>query len=302
MSGEPDRVIEASGGVLWRPGEGGVGVEIALVHRPKYDDWSLPKGKLNPGEHVLLGAVREVEEESGYRGLPGPPLGSIGYLKDGRPKRVRYWSMRAVGGAFRPNDEVDQMMWLPPRAAIAHLTPDRDEAMVTSFIDSCHHTRPVVMVRHASAGDRLTWPGEDSERPLDDTGRVQARALAALLEAYDLRRAYSADVLRCLDTVAPFASRRQIPVTSEPLLSETGTGASQDASLHRLLEVLGDPEPSVLCTQRRVLNALLPALLSELHGPERELRPVRVGGCLVLHLSVEEPRIVAMDEFDPPGT
>lgn len=301
MSGDADRVIEASGGVLWRPGEGGAGVEIALVHRPKYDDWSVPKGKLNPGEHVLLGAVREVEEETGYQGRPGPPLGSIGYLKDGRPKRVRYWSMRAVGGAFRPNAEVDQLMWLPPQAAIAHLTPDRDEAMVTLFGDACHDTRTVVVARHASAGDRQTWPGEDGERPLDDTGRMQARALAALLEAYDLRRVYSADVLRCLDTVGPFASRRQLPVTSEPLLSETGAEASPAAALHRLLEVLGNPEDSVVCTQRGVLAVLVPALMRELRGPQRQLRPVRRGGCLVLHLSVEDARIVAVDEFDPPG-
>src|SRR3954454_901353 len=108
--------IEAAGGVLWRHGEDG-GVEVALVHRPKYDDWSVPKGKLKRREHLLLGAVREVEEETGARGTVGRPLGEIRYLKEGLPKRVRYWSMFAVDSIFVSGDEadeVDELRWLSP--------------------------------------------------------------------------------------------------------------------------------------------------------------------------------------------
>src|SRR5579885_3571336 len=94
------RLIEAAGGVLWRPALGGAGVEVALVHRPKYDDWSLPKGKLGGGEHVILAALREVWEETGFMGVVGRSLGEIRYLKEGVPKRVRYWAMRAESGRF----------------------------------------------------------------------------------------------------------------------------------------------------------------------------------------------------------
>src|SRR3954452_5299503 len=104
--------IEAAGGVLWRYAADG-SVEIALVHRPKYDDWSIPKGKLKRREHLLLGALREVAEETGVQPLLGRPLGEIRYLKDGLPKRVRYWAMSCADGAGSyalesdENDEVD---------------------------------------------------------------------------------------------------------------------------------------------------------------------------------------------------
>src|SRR4051794_31678212 len=116
MPSEP-RVIEAAGGVLWRPARDG-GVEVCLVHRPKYDDLSVPKGKLSRGEHVLLGAVREVAEETGYTATVGAPLGEIHYLKDGSPKRVRYWAMRAGQGRFVPGSEVDRLEWVTPPTAV----------------------------------------------------------------------------------------------------------------------------------------------------------------------------------------
>ena len=103
--------------MLWRRAAGGLGVEVALVHRPKYDDWSVPKGKLLTDEHPLVGALREVVEETGFTGPPGRLLGESRYLKDGSPKRVRYWSIEATEGSFVTNAEVDQVMWLPPREA-----------------------------------------------------------------------------------------------------------------------------------------------------------------------------------------
>ena len=111
MAATMERVIEAAGGVLWRhtagdTGDAGTaGVEIALVHRPKYDDWSLPKGKLVAAEHPVIGALREILEETGFGGRPGRRLGETRYLKDGVPKRVRYWSVEATGGQFMPGDE-----------------------------------------------------------------------------------------------------------------------------------------------------------------------------------------------------
>jgi 8-oxo-(d)GTP phosphatase len=293
--------VEAAGGLLWRPAPGDTGVEVALVHRPKYDDWSVPKGKLMKGEHVLVGALREVAEETGIRGVPGPRLGSIHYVKDGAPKRVRYWSMRVAGGVFEPNAEVDQLMWLPPREGMVHLGPDRDRQVVAEFAEAHCATRAVVVVRHASAGDRLSWPGADDDRPLDDLGRAQAEGLVELLTAYGVDRAYSADVLRCLDTVGPFATARQIPVTSEPLLSESGAADNPDAALDRLLEIVGRPETSVVCTQRGALATVIPRAVDRL-GWRGEPPALRKGALLVLHLAVDDGRLVSLDGLDPPVT
>src|SRR4051812_26869079 len=159
-----DRTVEAAGGVLWRPAVGGSGVEVALVHRPKYDDWTLPKGKLSGNEHPILGALREVWEETGFIGVAGRSLGDIHYLKDDVPKRVRYWAMRVESGAFTPNAEVDQLMWMPPREGQRHLLPDRDRGILAEFERDSDETWPCLLVRHGSAGERSLWPGEDRER------------------------------------------------------------------------------------------------------------------------------------------
>ncbi|MEU5211852.1 NUDIX hydrolase [Streptomyces sp. NPDC020742] len=134
----PDSVIRAAGCVLWRRAASADGLEIALVHRPKYDDWSLPKGKLKRGEDPLAGAVREVAEETGMDCRPGTPLPTSRYLANGRPKQVRYWAAEATGGAFTPNDEVDRMLWLSPAEACRHLTQDRDRELVEAFLSTRH--------------------------------------------------------------------------------------------------------------------------------------------------------------------
>jgi 8-oxo-dGTP pyrophosphatase MutT (NUDIX family) len=121
--------VRAAGGLVWRPTA--AGREVAVVHRPKYDDWSLPKGKLEPGEDWLAGALREVEEETGLRCDPGEELEPSRYRdRKGRDKLVRWWSMRALDGAFAPSDEVDELRWLPVREAISALDYEHDRRLV----------------------------------------------------------------------------------------------------------------------------------------------------------------------------
>lgn len=295
-----DKVIEAAGGVLWRSASGGSGIEIALVHRPKYDDWSIPKGKLEPGEQAVLGGVREVWEETGFTGVPGQPLGEVRYLKDGAPKRVQYWAMRAVSGEFTPSDEVDQLMWLPPREAKRHLPPDRDQRMLTGVDLGSVTTWPCLLVRHGSAGERATWQGDDRERPLDGLGDDQAEALVPLLSAYAIQRVLSADVLRCMETIGPYASHARLPVESEPLLSEAGYAEQPDRALERLLEIVGSGVPSVVCSQGKTLPALLTAACLALDAEPPADPTVRKGGMTVMHLRQgSATQLVATERFDP---
>jgi 8-oxo-dGTP diphosphatase len=121
--------VRAAGGVVWRRGEGGV--EVALVHRPRYDDWSLPKGKLDTGESFEEAALREVEEETGLRCELGPFLDEVGYRdhKD-REKLVRWWAMEAGEGEFAPDDEVDELRWTPLDEAASMLTYEIDRRLL----------------------------------------------------------------------------------------------------------------------------------------------------------------------------
>ncbi|MCX4763169.1 NUDIX hydrolase [Streptomyces sp. NBC_01275] len=137
-TGSTDDTVQAAGCVLWRRSPVDGELEVCLVHRPKYDDWSHPKGKLKHGEAPLAGALREVEEETGYRAAPGTRLPTVDYEANGRPKQVRYWAAEAVAGAFAPNDEVDRLLWLPPPAARVRLTQPRDRTLVDALLDVLH--------------------------------------------------------------------------------------------------------------------------------------------------------------------
>ncbi|MGB8942208.1 MAG: NUDIX hydrolase [Streptomyces sp.] len=128
-------VVLAAGCVLWRRSSSGAGVELALVYRPKWADWSHPKGKLKRGEDARDGALREVLEETGMACDLGPELPTAFYIDgQGRPKEVRYWAAEAAGGTFVPNAEVSRLVWLPPVEASELVTRERDAALISDFV------------------------------------------------------------------------------------------------------------------------------------------------------------------------
>ncbi|NNN37468.1 NUDIX hydrolase [Streptomyces sp. S3(2020)] len=138
MSSSDSTTVQAAGCVLWRRSPFDGELEICLVHRPKYDDWSHPKGKLKRAEDPLAGALREVAEETGYTATTGAELPAMHYLANGRPKQVRYWAAEAITGTFTPNAEVDRILWLSPTAAANRLTQPRDRTLVASLLASLH--------------------------------------------------------------------------------------------------------------------------------------------------------------------
>lgn len=279
-----DDVVRAAGAVLWRPGHDGA-VEVALVHRPKYDDWSLPKGKLDPGEHVLLGAVREVQEETGQQVVLGRPLPTQRYPVAGRAKEVRYWAACArEQGEFVPTREIDDLDWASPRQAARRLTHPRDAALLEDFAAGPVATVPLVLLRHGRAQRRSDWTGDDSTRPLDEAGEVQARALASLLGCYGPTRLLSSDTRRCIDSLLPYATEHRLTVETEPLVSDSGFARHTEAALDRVEGLLTTGEPTVVCTHRPVLPTLVATLCarSRVRPPRAALPPA---GFWVLHVA-----------------
>ena len=253
--------VQAAGGVLWRPAGAGGGVEVALVHRPRYDDWSLPKGKLDPGESHLQAACREVAEETGSQVVVGRSLGSTEHLlRDGAGpdrKQVRWWAMRSLGGRFRPGAEVDEVAWLAPPDAVALLAAHADPAPLRRWLSGPADTATVLLVRHASAGDRQGWDGEDDSRPLDVRGRRQAEALCELLAAYGVVRVLSAPLLRCVETVRPLAAQLGLAVEGDPALSEAAHADDPTAARARVHAVAVPGQAVVLCSQGGVIPAVV---------------------------------------------
>jgi phosphohistidine phosphatase SixA len=291
--------IEAAGGVLWRQVEGQV--EIALVHRPKYDDWSVPKGKLDPGEHGLLAALREVREETSWTARPGNPLGEEQYTVDGGDdKRVRYWSLEAVQGDFAPHPEIDQLCWSSAESALQRLSTGQGRTAVEAFMSAPLRTWPVVLVRHASAGDRAAWEGDDAQRPLDGEGRRQAEPLVPLLSAYSPGSLHAADNVRCLHTLAPLSAATGLPVDVEPLLNEAGY-AGDAARATEWLAGLARRGPFVACSQRGPLPELVQRVATALGGAASTLATPPMGASLVVHLTADpDVRVVAIEACEAP--
>jgi 8-oxo-(d)GTP phosphatase len=302
-----DGEIRAAGAVLWRPSE--AGIEVALVHRSRYDDWSFPKGKQVPGEHLLLTAVREVAEETGMRPILGRPLSAARYESAGRPKRVDYWVGRpATNGraAFEANDEVDALAWLPVPAARGRLSYPHDAALIDEFTAGPADTVPLVFLRHASAGHKGSWPGDDLDRPLDVRGAADADRLAGLLSCFAPGRVISSAAERCVATVRPYAALTGSAVALEPAFTvglaerDAGTTAAGTAvagpsgmpdtaaaavATEAVADIVAAGMPAVICAHGENLPAMIADACAALGAVPPDKPSLPKAGFWVLHLA-----------------
>jgi len=286
--------VLAAGTVLWR--SGATGPEIAVVHRPRYDDWSLPKGKVDAGEHPAVTAVRETAEEAGYEGALGRFLGEVRYDVAGElgpvPKVVSYWAMEALGGTFTPNDEVDRLRWLSAENTLDALSRPDDRAPVRALLAAPASTTTVLLVRHGHAGSRASWQGPDDLRPLNALGRREAAAIAAVLPMYGPVAVVAAAPLRCVQTVAPLARAIGVAVEPAPDLSESAYHEHAERAVAYLGTLVAADRPVAVCSQGGVIPALLDSLWeSDTSGPQG--RPSHKGSVWVL--SFAAGRLVAAD-------
>jgi 8-oxo-dGTP diphosphatase len=263
-------VIPAAGTLPWRRRRGEL--QVALVHRPKYDDWAWAKGKLDPGEEWPAAAVRETHEETALEVRLGRPLPGATYTvldRDGEPvtKEVRYWAAEVTGGGGPLANEIDEVRWLDVAAASDRLdyARDRDQlrALVRADNTGALSTWPLALVRHAKAVPRSRWKNPDDQlRPLDGAGEQRARAIVPLLAAYGVKRVVSSPSARCADTVRPYAAWLGRPMRLKHGLSEEGYAEDPTLAVRHLHRLLQRGRPTVVCSHGPVLPDLLNGLAS----------------------------------------
>lgn len=247
----------AAGAVLWRGTP--ENRQVCVIHRPHYDDWSLPKGKLDAGENLLATAAREIYEETGYSVRLGKLIGRVSYPVAGRTKLVWYFTAEVTEGEFEKNSEVNELRWVDWEEAQKLVSYDLDRQVLEKArkrLSQEPDTR-LIVVRHGRAHRRANWSGNDLLRPLDKKGRRQAELLVSALTGFRPERIFSADPVRCQDTVAPLAAELGLEVHVDEHFGDEMWIRNQVAAEKAFADVVKLGGVSVVCSQGLTIPDLL---------------------------------------------
>jgi 8-oxo-dGTP diphosphatase len=301
--------VYAAGAVCWR--EEKSNLLVAIVHRVRYKDWTFPKGKVDPGETLAETAVREIKEETGLKIKLGVPLETMTYpLDKSKNKVVHYWAAKVSDNAkdkskFKPNDEISEVVWLGAEQAFAKLSYQHDRELLQEVIDLRKNgmlkTKPLIILRHASATPRADYVGEDGKRPLLPDGKKQAKELIRLLSAYGPKRVFTSPWRRCRDTISPYAKAHRYKIIERGELSEMGNAKGPARTAKVAKQLFSDARSSVLCTHRPTLPTITEVLASYAEPALAKLileaKTLKPGDFIVMHLTTsgKKPRLVAVE-------
>ena len=290
--------ILAAGAVLWRKSEKKK-IEVLIIHRPKYDDWTFPKGKAEIGEPLIACAYREVLEETNIETAFGPYLGEVEYLTNDGKKKVSYWAAKVIKEKeFNPNAEVDQLKWVEVKKVKELLTLNTDKKILEQFLKIEPDTKPFILLRHAKAVTRDEWQGEDDDRPLDSYGQDQAKRLLAMYQVFNLEQIHSSDAVRCYDTVIPIAKGLNIRLEVTGKLSEDTYKKDKEKAFDYAKELMKSNESVLLCSHNPILPKMLNKLTkkSEVDADEGKLLPA--DGWVIHRIGKE---VIQIDRIDSPS-
>lgn len=311
-AGSPQRPpsIRAAGCLCWRPAGHG-GIEVLIIHRPRYDDWSWPKGKQDDHETLPETARREVLEEVGLSVRLGVSLPGIDYRVKGHDKHVSYWSaeISPLSIPQADGDEVDRLEWVSPERA-AELLSSRSDLDPLDRLVELHQNgdlavRPAIVVRHAKAKPRSSWSRPEGDRPLAATGKRQAMAVTRLLTVWSPQRVISSPWLRCLSTVTPYARTCGLKVKERPQLTEAAHKRRPGRAASVVASLFDKDVPVALCTHRPVLPTVLKVLRAHLSDDLARILPTEdpylaPGEMIVLQVSRRHRRRVVSVEIVKP--
>jgi 8-oxo-dGTP pyrophosphatase MutT (NUDIX family)/phosphohistidine phosphatase SixA len=308
-----ETAVYAAGGVVWRIVEDKL--RVLVIHRTRYRDLTLPKGKVDPGEMLAETAAREIFEETGIRVALGVPVGVSRYrLPSKRQKIVHYWAAEATedairASAFVPNKEIAALEWVTPKKALARLSYPVDVEILETFMklvgEGVLRTFPIIALRHAKAIDRDDWDEEDAARPLSSRGKKQAASIVGPLQAFGARKIISSPAVRCVKTVVPLSAALGRKITTTDLISQDSWEAGDSDARTLVGRRVRARKSTVLCTH----GPVLPEILTEIALATGTLRGSYLGSASalepaafsVVHLSVDNPGsgIVAIETHTP---
>lgn len=256
-------MIRAAGALLWRETLD-QSIEIALIHRPRYGDWTLPKGKIEAGETALQCAYRELNEETGIKANFTRQLGSVDYEENGENKRVIFWAAHCAldASTFTPNDEADQLRWLTVEQALEEATYPTDKKIITNFQEHEKRSDTLIILRHTKALERGDWDEPDSQRTLDEVGFDQAQLLIKHLEPFAIDEIYTSDFTRCVQTVTPLAHARGLSITSVPSLNEETFHEDPTRAVSFANALKQDEKNILICSHNPVIPTMVRGILN----------------------------------------
>ena len=291
-------MIKAAGVLLWREANP-LKLEIALIHRPKYDDWTFPKGTVNGEETVIQAAYRECHEETGIRPIFGPYLGQVDYRADGEKKRVHYWMARPenIDSHFIPNAEVDNLVWISVKEARHFLSYEDDRDLLRKFVKLERHGNVMIFLRHAKAIKREDWMGEDSDRPLSNVGQSQSIRIGNNLKAYAIAEIHTSDAIRCNDTALAVAEKLRLGSNSTEQLSEYLYERDDNAAIHYVQQLLKFGKNYLICSHNPIFDDMLNAFENGREYARHLERLSPADSWVIHHLG---NRIIAIDSIPAP--
>jgi 8-oxo-dGTP diphosphatase len=254
-------MIKAAGAVVWRE-EVPFELEVLLVHRPQYDDWSFPKGKVEDGETSIAAAFREVKEETGVTAIFGQYLGSSSYKIADSKKKVKYWMAMGLphSAPFVSNVEVDKIEWVSIKEARHFLSYDDDREILDEFISRERYTSTLVLLRHAKAIKRSDWNDYDLDRPLSEEGIEQSKRLVGQLEPLGIQGIFSSDASRCYSTVEPLSLHLDSKVTVTSDLNEESFEKDEKIALTYVKHLMRYPGNQLIASH----NPIIPHILTKI--------------------------------------
>lgn len=300
--------IYAAGVVCWREQKGEI--EVLLVHREKYKDWSFPKGKQDPGEMLPETAVREMAEETGVKLKLGRKLSTLHYrVPSGEDKEVHYWASKLKPKAwrdakFKPNDEIAQLQWMSAEQAMLELSYEHDRVLLDELLEYFERgeleTRSLIVLRHAKATPRSDWNKGEATRPLVSEGERQAKRLVPLIGAYGPKRLISSPWKRCADTVVPYAKKCNKKLIFRSQITEFKSRKNPKQARQIVEDIFRDTKNALICTHRPALPEVLRAVSShagkESRGSIEAAAALKPSDFLVVRLTLgDKPRVVAFE-------